>query len=350
MFCEGRDFMIERWIARKEKEFLARDTNRRVLPFEWGIEFLGLHNGSNDPPRAMNEFVDWAMANSGEFFHHTPADQFHFDGFQLSFPSQIQTPYSENNTVYARYFPARHLAKQKQARPAVIVMPQWNSDEVAHVALASLFARFGITALRMSMPYHDQRKPPHLERSDYMVSSNVGRTIQASRQAILDARRCADWLLRQGFNRLGIMGTSIGSSVAFLTFAHDERFEAGIFNHGSSYFGDVVWTGITTQHVRKGLETHLTQQELRRFWAPISPFPFIKRLKQNPRHMLIVSAKYDLSFLPCFSQDLFREYRNHGIPLEIQIMPCGHYTLGTFPFNWWVASRMIRFLRKSLLP
>lgn len=50
-------------------------------------------------------------------------------------------------------------------------MPQWNNDEVAHVALASLFARFGITGLRMSMPYHDQRKPPYLERSDYMVSS-----------------------------------------------------------------------------------------------------------------------------------------------------------------------------------
>jgi hypothetical protein len=64
--------------------------------------------------------------------------------------------------------------------------------------------------------------------------------------------------------------------------------------------------------------------------------------------MLIISAKYDLSFLPEFSQDVFREYRAHDIPVEIQLLPCGHYTLGVFPFSWWAAMRMIRFLRISL--
>lgn len=341
--------MLERWITSQERRRLARDTNRRILPFEWGVEFIEARNGSENPARIFGEYVDWAMENSEEFFGHTPTSDYHFDGRHLTYPSQIQTPYSENNTVFARYYPSKHLNSQKKIRPAVIVMPQWNGDFDAHVALAQLFARFGISALRLSMPYHDSRKPPHLERSDYMVSSNIGRTLQASRQAVLDVKRAADWLLSQGFNRIAVMGTSIGSSVAFLTFAHDPRFAAGIFNHGSSFFGDVVWTGITTQHVRQGIESHLTQEQLRRYWSPISPFPFIRRLKQNPRKMLIVSAQYDLSFLPCFSQDVFREYKTHGIPFELQLMPCGHYTLGTFPFNWWVAGRMVRFLRRHLL-
>jgi len=340
--------MLERWITYQERRRLAHDTNRRALPFEWGIEFIESRNGSQDPHRIFDEYVDWAMQHSDAFFHHTPTTDYHFDGHQLTYPSQIQTPYPENNTVYARYYPAKQWLSREKIRPAVIVMPQWNGDYAAHVALAQLFARFGISALRLSMPYHDLRKPPQLERSDYMVSSNLGRTIQASRQAVLDVRRGADWLLHRGFNRIAVMGTSIGSSVAFLTFAHDERFDAGIFNHGSSFFGDVVWTGITTQHVRKGIETHLTQEQLRRYWSPISPFPFIRRLQSNPRKMLIVSAKYDLSFLPCFSQDVFREYNARQIPFELQLMPCGHYTLGAFPFNWWVASRMIRFLRRHL--
>lgn len=341
--------MLENWITRKEIKHLSRDTNRRVLPFEWGVEFLDHRNGSDDPRRLIEGYVHWAMTHSDEFFHHTSAVEYRFDGFALQFASQIQTPYPENNTVHARFFPARKPRISSRVRPAVIVMPQWNGDYDAHIALAEIFARFGISTLRLSMPYHDQRKPPHLERSDYMVSSNIGRTLQASRQAVLDVKRCADWLLAQGYNRLGVMGTSIGSSVAFLTFAHDSRFAAGVFNHGSSYFGDVVWTGITTQHVRKGLEAVVTQEELRRYWSPISPYPFIKKLKDNPRKMLILSAMYDLSFLPRLSQDVFREYDAQHIPLELQLMPCGHYTLGTFPFSWWAAARMTRFLRKHLL-
>jgi Prolyl oligopeptidase family len=341
--------MLKRWVISQEKRRLARDTNRRVLPFEWGVEFIEARNGAGDPGHILEEYVNWAMQNSDEFFRHTPTGDYQFDGRELTYPSQIQTPYPENNTVFARYYRARQGTAQKKIRPAVIVMPQWNGDYEAHVALAQLFARCGISALRLSLPYHDSRKPPYLERSDYMVSSNIGRTLQASRQAVLDVRRAADWVLTQGYNRIAVMGTSIGSSVAFLTFAHDPRFVAGIFNHGSSYFGDVVWSGITTQHVRKGIETHLTQEQLRRYWSPISPFPFIRRLKQNPRKMLIISAQHDLSFLPCFSQDVFREYQAHQIPFELQLMPCGHYTLGTFPFSWWAAGRMVRFLHRHLL-
>lgn len=341
--------MLEYWITHQERRRLAKDTNRRVLPFEWGLEFIDSLNGSHDPQSMVEEYVNWAMDHSEEFFRHAPTPQFHFDGFHLSFPSQIETPYPENNTVYARYYPSNQRSLKSRIRPAVIIMPQWNGDYNAHVKLAELFAYCGVSALRLSMPYHDRRKPPDLERSDYMVSSNIGRTMQASRQAVLDVKRAADWLMDQGFNRLAVMGTSIGSSVAFLTFAHDDRFVTGIFNHGSSYFGDVVWTGITTQHVRKGLETHLTQEQVRRLWSPISPYPFIKRLKQNPRNMLIISAKYDLSFLPTLSQDVFREYKAHQIPFELQLMPCGHYTLGTFPFSWWAAAKMIRFLRRTLV-
>jgi dienelactone hydrolase len=96
----------------------------------------------------------------------------------------------------------------------VIVMPQWNSDAGGHVGLAQLLARFGISALRLSLPYHDVRMPPELSRADYIVSSNVVRTVQVCRQAVLDARRAIDWLDAQGFDRIGILGTSLGSCLS----------------------------------------------------------------------------------------------------------------------------------------
>ena len=67
----------------------------------------------------------------------------------------------------------------RKPRQAMIVMPQWNADAFSHNALCTLFNKFGISCLRLSKPYHDVRRPAELERSDYAVSSNVGRTISA---------------------------------------------------------------------------------------------------------------------------------------------------------------------------
>ena len=107
----------------------------------------------------------------------------------------------------------------------------------------------------MSMAYHDRRMPPELQRADYHVSSNVGRTIHAARQSIIDARACLDWLESRGFQRIAILGTSLGSCIACIAAAHDRRIRTGVFNHVSMYFSDVVWTGLATQHVRRGFGT-----------------------------------------------------------------------------------------------
>ena len=80
----------------------------------------------------------------------------------------------------------------------MIVLPQWNSGPDGHVGLAKLLNRFGISALRMTMAYHAERKPAETQRADYHVSSNVGRTIHAGRQSAVDVRACVDWLAAQG--------------------------------------------------------------------------------------------------------------------------------------------------------
>ena len=105
---------------------------------------------------------------------------------ELQFTSPVDTPYPENNTVHARLF----RAKQNPGKPkkAVVVLPHWNASLNQHMALCAGIAKLGITALRMSLPYHDHRMPPELERADYAVSSNVARTIDATRQAVIDMR------------------------------------------------------------------------------------------------------------------------------------------------------------------
>lgn len=330
--------MFRHYIERRERFFHGRNNNRVSLPFEWGLDHLDLQPNEN-PETSLRDFVSNALLNSPSFYECSSTDCYDFDGEILRFPSAIETPYIENNTVWGRFFEA-------EKNLAVVVLPQWNANWDSQVTLCRVFQRAGISSLRLSLPYHDHRRPAHLQRAEYLVSPNIGRTITAVRQAVLDSRRAADWLFAQGYRCVGIVGTSVGSCIGFLTFTHDDRFSTGVFIHVSSFFADVVWTGLSTKHVRHSLEDAIDLQRLRFLWSAISPYPFIKRLRGTKRKLLMLSGRYDLSFIPELSQQAFDEFRRCGISCEIVWLPCGHYTMGQFPFNALAGYKIVRFLKR----
>jgi len=339
--------MIARLFHKWERRLATVDTNRVVRPFEWGLDWLGLDSDDSNTAERLASWAREALADSDRFFDAPPTDAYELAGDELRFPSVIETPYPENNRVRVRVFPARNRQRgAAQPGRAVIVVPQWNADENGHVGLCRLFSRFGLTALRLSLPYHDVRMPAELERADYIVSSNVGRTLQANRQAVLDIKRTADWLTRQGIQRIGIVGTSLGSCLSMLAMAHDERIRAGAFNHVSPYFADVVWRGLSTRHVRSGLEGQIDLDQLRDCWMPISPWPFIPRVRG--RAVLLVYARYDLTFPVDLSRRFIDEFARRGVPHEINVLPCGHYTTGKPPFSFLDGYYLTRFFLKNL--
>ena len=77
--------------------------------------------------------------------------------------------------------------------------------------------------------------------------------------------------------RVGLVGTSLGSCYAFLASVHDPRIEVNVFNHCSTYFADVVWEGLSSQHIRQSLESAVTLEQLRESWMVISPPNYIER-------------------------------------------------------------------------
>ena len=205
----------------------------------------------------------------------------------------------------------------------------------------------GISALRMSLPYHDYRKPAETERADYAVSANIGRTIDAGRQAVIDARACVDWLELQGYSEFGIVGTSLGSCYAFLTSSHDPRLRVNIFNHFSVTFGDVVWTGQSTRHVRQGIAGDIDQETLRRSWMGISPISYVDKFARWPKRSLLIYATYDMTFLPVYSHQMLDELTRRGIAHRARVLPCGHYTTAETPFKFLDAYYMVSFLQSA---
>jgi dienelactone hydrolase len=403
--------LYARWMYRWETRLTTRDENRVVRPLEWGFEWLtpflekaGLagrveraaeSSRREDPLDLMVEVNQAILANSEHFFgYQRPTDFRLEDRHPLLFPTNVRpetlekdarirqraqegkldrvqflrftsperTPYAENDLVNARWYPADPEKQKGKPKQAIVVMPQWNADAFSHNALCSLFNRFGISALRLSKPYHDVRRPSELERSDYAVSSNIGRTLSATRQAVVDIRCCLDWLEGQGYEQFGVLGTSLGSCYAFLASAHDRRLRVNAYNHVSAAFGDVVWQGQSTRHIRQALEAAgLTQSDLAHIWAGVSPVHYHERFVKlgrpqiggapNPdaKKILLVYADYDLTFPLEYSLKVVEAFEADGLDFQKRVLPCGHYTTGETPFQymdgWHLGSFVYRAFR-----
>jgi hypothetical protein len=243
-----------------ETRLTMRDENRVVRPLEWGFEwiepFLEANGFATALPKpedvrdpvaaeaAMVRINQLLIRHSDTFFGYRRPTDFRLEERHpqlfptnvrpetlaqdaairrraeegktqpaqfLRFTSPERSPYPENDQVNARWYPAPAHKDPARPKQAIVVLPQWNSDGFSHNSLCTLFNRMGVSALRLSMPYHDIRRPAELERSDYSVSANIGRTLSACRQAVVDIRCCLDWLEEQGYEHFGVLGTSLGS-------------------------------------------------------------------------------------------------------------------------------------------
>lgn len=384
--------LYAKWMFAWETALTTRDTNRIVRPLEWGFDWLPPVTGdqtSSDLEKMTSLSADIAQHSNTFFDYSTPTD-FHLESRHpqlfptnvrpetlaqdaelrqkakqgtltpaqfLRFTSPVTTPHPENDQVNARWFPASAEQQEKfrklgKPRQAMIVMPQWNADAFSHNALCKIFNRFGISCLRLSKPYHDIRRPTELERSDYAVSANIGRTISACQQAVVDIRSSIDWLETQGYEQFGILGTSLGSCYAFVAAAHDPRLQVCAFNHASTWFGDVVWTGQSTRHIHEAFEqAGLTQSTVREIFHAISPMAYMDRFAATPRRVLVVHAKYDLTFLEEFSLDVLKNLEARHINYQSRVLPCGHYTTGETPYKYidaWYLGSFIHSAFKKL--
>ncbi len=335
-------FLLSRLFFLWEQYLSKRDTNRKVRPFEWGLEFVGDACTDESPREYLLRYAEKAVAESESYHSYKPVHDWRLDGHHLTFSSPLPTIYPQNNTVHGVYFPADSAGR------VVLILPQWNSDAGGHLGLCRMLNYFGLSALRLSLPYHDFRMPENLVRADYMLSPNLGRTLQAVRQAVIDSRAALDWLETQGYTKFAILGTSIGSCVALVANAHDPRLTVSVQNHVSTYFADVVWRGISTRHVRQGLGDNISLEDLRAIWMPISPKAYFKKLAGTGKKTLLVHALYDYTFPPDLSLEVVQDYRDLGLPHSTFALRCGHYTSGVFPFNIVLGYAMCRYIRQQL--
>ena len=96
--------------------------------------------------RYVAEYASEAIARSEDWYAPAEVRDYHLDTHNVAtFTSPIASPWPENNTVHAQFFPAR------KAGPAVLILSNWNAKWHGQVALCHWLQRIGISAMKMSL-------------------------------------------------------------------------------------------------------------------------------------------------------------------------------------------------------
>ena len=257
----------------------------------------------------------------------------------LKFPSDIQTDIDENNVVWTR------VTESGRLEQALIVFHHWNAQKHQR-HLANHFSKRGITVVEMAMPYHFERRRPGSVYADYMLSANIGRTIQSVRQAVLDGRKLITWLKSEGYGEISVLGMSLGSWVAGLVAAHDENVsKASLFLTAGS-LADMVWTGRATEAIRRSLEPRMDLADLRRAWSPINQENYAGQLARSGLGLQLVLAKRDTVVVPDLSHAFIQRLRASGADPDVLELNCGHYSLA-LPPHILIAGLRLRGLLKG---
>lgn len=255
----------------------------------------------------------------------------------VKFPSDISTDVAENNIVWAK------ITKSGSLDKALVIFHHWNA-RARNAQIASFLSRRGITVVEIAMPYHFERSRPGSLHADFMLSANLGRTIQAVKQAVCDGRKLIRWLKSEGYREISVLGMSLGSWVAGMIASHDPNVsKASLFLTGGS-LADMVWTGRATRSIRSSLESEIELADLRRAWGPLNLENYAHRLARPDLHLQVVLAKRDTVVMPELSESLVRSLKNAGGRPQILKLNCGHYSLGKLPYILYAGLSLKRFL------
>jgi pimeloyl-ACP methyl ester carboxylesterase len=268
-------------------------------------------------------------------------DDFTFDGDLLTFTSAIPTETPANNLVRAR------VLESKRRRVAVVILPHWNAPVWSYRKFTEYFDKLGLTAVEIALPYHGLRARNASSISDYFLSANLGRTIRSVRQAVIDTRDVVTWLNQRGYDRIALIGLSLGSCVAGLVAAHEPRIFCSALVLTAGDFAEVVWTGRATRHIRRALETEINLDQLSSVWSIISTGTFAKELSRSDHSTLFISGTRDTVVKPYLTQRFIDQLQSHHAKVRWIRLGCGHYSLALPPFNVVTFARLMYFFRSS---
>lgn len=331
---------MRNWEVRLALQY-GRD--HKPLPFRvgadwWMDEFDEL--AGPDDLEGLTAIADRWCANSEQFYRIAEGEvPFEVKPGLVTFPSRGTTDQERNRTVYMAYRPL------EEGGPITLALPAWNTQRWRFKSLLPTIRQLGFGGASLSLPYQDERMPAQWTYAQGLISSDLGLTLRAIQQSVLDSMDAISVLRQLGHAKIIVLGTSIGSGVLNLLDAHDPRPDGVLCVLCADSFARCVWNGVSTRHLRKVLERHIGLDELDRVWRPISAGSYVDRLANQPRPMrAMLTTRYDYTFPHENGRRLRELFAKHGVDHTWSEMSCGHYTLSRSPFSLrfllWLKNRL----------
>ena len=240
------------------------------------------------------------MADTDAFFTPPPTRDYTLsdpsqDGERrLTFPTRCHTASREQHGVVPLV--SKPPRRQGAPRAAVLVLPQWNSDANGHVGL--------VPAAHLERPQRAAPQPA-VSRSAH-AARTPSRRLHRQRQRRADgagvpagrARCAARHRVACGCRATSASASSassLGSCLALLTAAHEPLIRAEALNHISPYFADVVWRGLSTEHVREGLDGHIELEHAARALETHQPALVPRSVARSSHAPRVRAIRFDVS-------------------------------------------------------
>jgi cephalosporin-C deacetylase-like acetyl esterase len=246
----------------------------------------------------------------------------HFQVFELTYPSPVQTPHEKNNTVYCEYFRPKGDGAGDEKMPAVIVLHILGGDFPLARMFCNALAQKGVAALFLKMPYYGPRRDPAVARR--MVSPDPKQTVEGMTQAVLDIRRAVDWLSSRDeidAKRLGIFGISLGGITGALAATAEPRLNNVCLLLAGGDLGRVAWDSPELSKIRKQwLNGSGTREEFVAALNEVDPVRYATSVRG--RRILMMNAKDDEVIPKVCTESLWESF---GKP-PIHWFSGGHYS------------------------
>ena len=251
----------------------------------------------------------------------------------VKFPSPVQTKHAENDIVHGLYF----KAAGKRDFATVILLHGWGRSNLwKEKKIAIGLARNNINCFILKLPYHFERTPEGTWSGEYAITGDILRTVEGTRQLVIEARTVSSWLRRQQVEKVVISGISLGGMMAHLAMAA-EAFDAGITILAGGNNAGIIWEGIATRSVKDDLiNAGFTREQTSHIYQIINPCIVAKHNKT--KNLLMINGLYDEVIPGRFTMELWEAL---GRP-RIKWYPCAHVTSVLFVKN--IIKDMIRFI------
>jgi dienelactone hydrolase len=213
----------------------------------------------------------------------------------VTFPSPVQTPHENNNTVHCEYFRPAADPKPDQGYPGVIVLHILGGDFPLSRLFCTALAQHGVAAMFVKMPYYGPRRQPDVAAR--MISKNPRETVQGMTQAILDIRRAAAWLASQpevDDRQLGVFGISLGGITAALAAAAEPRFIKLCPMLAGGDIAQITWDSPELADIRAAwIAQGGTRESLYELVQSIDPITYAATLRERKVDVLMLNARHD---------------------------------------------------------